>query len=119
MTEIPNPYEQHGEVIGRWGNDRQRLLRNETEEHIWIPGWLREFTDSDLASLICPRPLLVEQGKADGIGWWPQMLQEYEATCEHYRKLGIEDRIEIDCHEGGHEIRMEKSLDFLKKWLQP
>ena len=44
---------------------------------------------------------------------------EYEATCEHYRKLGIEDRIEIDCHEGGHEIRMEKSLDFLKKWLQP
>ena len=89
------------------------------EEHVWIPGWLREFTDSDLASLICPRALLVEQGKADGIAWWPQMLQEYEATCEHYRRLGIEERIEIDCHEGGHEIRMEKSLDFLKKWLQP
>jgi len=89
------------------------------EEHIWVPGWLREFTDSDLASLICPRPLLVEQGKADGIAWWPMMLEEYEETCEHYRKLGIEDRIEIDLHEGGHEIRMEKSLGFLKKWLKP
>ena len=89
------------------------------EEHIWIPGWLREFTDSDLASLICPRPLLVEQGKADGIAWWPMMLEEYEATCEHYRKLGFADRIEIDLHEGGHEIRMERSLDFLKKWLAP
>jgi len=89
------------------------------EEHIWIPGWLREFTDSDLASLICPRPLLVEQGKADGIALWPLMLQEYEETCEHYRKLGLEERIEIDLHEGGHEIRMEKSLEFLKKWLRP
>ena len=88
-------------------------------EHVWIPGWLREFTDSDLACLICPRPLLVEQGKADSIAWWPLMLEEYEATREHYRKLGIGDRIEIDLHEGGHEIRLEKSLAFLKKWLEP
>ena len=87
------------------------------EEHIWIPGWLDEFTDSDLTSLICPRPLLVEQGKADGIGWWPLMLQEFEDARDHYRKLGVEDRIDIDLHEGGHEIRMQKSLDFLKKWL--
>ena len=38
---------------------------------------------------------------------------------EHYRKLGVENRIEIDLHEGGHEIRLEKSLAFLKKWLEP
>ena len=82
-------------------------------------GWLREFSDSDLASLICPRPLLVEQGKADGIAWWPLMMREYEQTCEHYRRLGLEDRLEIDLHEGGHEIRLEKSLDFLRKWLRP
>ena len=31
------------------------------------------FTDSDLVSLICPQPLLVEQGKADGIAWWPMI----------------------------------------------
>ena len=89
------------------------------EEHIWIPGWLREFSDSDLVSLICPRPLLVEQGKADGIGWWPLMLQEYEESCEHYRRLGVGDRIEIDLHEGGHEIVMGRSLEFLKRWLSP
>ena len=87
------------------------------EEHIWIPGWLREFTDSDLVALICPRPLLVQQGKADGIAWWPMLLEEDEASVEHYRKLGIADRIDIDLHEGGHEIRLEKSLDFLTKWL--
>jgi dienelactone hydrolase len=115
-------------VVCAWFNHRRNKMAVDdpryscflsvNEEHIWVPGWLREFTDSDLASLICPRALLVEQGKADGIAWWPMMLQEYEQTREHYQKLGLEDRIEIDLHEGGHEIRMEKSLAFLKKWLQ-
>jgi dienelactone hydrolase len=85
----------------------------------WMKGWLREFTDSDLVSLMCPRPLLIEHGKADAIAWWPMVVEEYEASAEHYRKLGISDRIEIDLHEGGHEIRLEKSLAFLKKWLRP
>ena len=47
------------------------------------------------------------------------MIEEFEEAREHYRKLGIADRIDIDLHEGGHEIRMEKSLDFLRKWLKP
>ena len=116
-------------VVCAWFNHRRNKMAVDdpryscflsvNEEHIWIPGWLREFTDSDLATLICPRPLLIEQGKADGIAWWPMMLEEYEITKDHYRKLGLEDRIDIDLHEGGHEIRLEKSMDFLKKWLQP
>ena len=116
-------------VVCAWFNHRRNKMAVDdpryscflsvNEEHIWIPGWLREFTDSDLASLICPRPLLVEQGKADGIAWWPMVLEEYEETRTHYRKLGIEDRIEIDLHGGGHEIRMERSLAFLKKWIRP
>jgi dienelactone hydrolase len=116
-------------VVCAWFNDRRHKMAVDdpryscflsvNEEHIWIPGWLREFSDSDLACLICPRPLLIEQGKADGIAWWPMMLQEFEETQEHYKNLGLQDRIEIDLHEGGHEIRMEKSLTFLKKWLQP
>jgi dienelactone hydrolase len=85
----------------------------------WMKGWLREFTDSDLVSLICPRPLLIEHGKADAIAWWPMVVEEYEASAAHYRKLGLADRIELDLHEGGHEIRLEKSLAFLKKWLRP
>jgi len=115
-------------IVCAWFNDRRYKMAVDDpryscflsvdEEHIWIPGWLREFSDSDLASLICPRPLLVEQGKADGIGWWPLMLREYEETREHYSRLGLEDRIDIDLHEGGHEIRLEKSLDFLRTWLQ-
>jgi dienelactone hydrolase len=116
-------------VVCAWFNHRRNKMAVDDpryscflsvqEEHVWIPGWLREFTDSDLASLICPRPLLVEQGKADGIAWWPMMLEEFEATAEHYRRLGVPERIELDLHEGGHEIRLGRSLAFLERWLAP
>jgi dienelactone hydrolase len=88
------------------------------EEHAFFRGWLTEFADSDVASLICPRPLLVQTGKADGIAWWPQVIEELDASREHYRKLGMADRVEMDLHDGGHEIRVESGVRFLKKWLR-
>jgi predicted esterase len=96
---------------------RYSCFLSTNEEHIFIPGWLREFTDSDLVSLICPRPVLIETGKADGIAWWPQVMEEFKAATQHYISLGIGERIEMDLHEGGHEIRLVRSLEFLKKWL--
>jgi dienelactone hydrolase len=87
------------------------------EEHVFIPGWLREFADSDLASLICPRPLQIQTGKCDSIAWWPLVLQEYEEAAEHYRRLGLAERIELDLHEGGHEADVEAGISFLRRWL--
>lgn len=86
-------------------------------EHMFLPGWLKEFTDSDLVSLICPRPLMVQTGKADGVSWWPFVLEEFEKSREHYKKLNIEERIEMCLHNGGHEIRFKEGLKFLKRWL--
>jgi len=87
------------------------------EEYVFVPGWLREFSDSDLGSLICPRPLQIQAGKCDGIHWWPMMLEEYEALAEHYRRLGLEERISLDLHEGGHEIDTEAGIAFMRRWL--
>ena len=98
---------------------RYRCFLETREEHAFFRGWLTEFTDSDVASLICPRPLLVQTGKKDGIAWWPQVIEEFEASKQHYRKLGLEDRIEMDLHDGGHEIRVDSGLAFLRKWLKP
>lgn len=47
------------------------------------------------------------------------MLEEYHLAREHYARLGLSESIEIDLHEGGHEIRLDRSLQFLKKWLAP
>jgi hypothetical protein len=98
-------------------DERYSCFLETKEEHAFFRGWLTEFTDSDAASLICPRPLLIQHGKKDGIAWWPQVIEEFEVAKEHYRKLGIEGRIEMDLHEGGHEIRIDSGLAFLKKWL--
>ena len=116
-------------IVTAWFNQRRNKMvmpdpryscfLETKEEHAFFRGWLTEFTDSDVVSLICPRPLLVQTGKKDGIAWWPQVIEEFEASKEHYKKLGIPDRIEMDLHDGGHEIRVESGLPFLKKWLMP
>jgi len=88
-----------------------------SEEHAFIPGWLPEFSDSDLASLICPRPLMVQTGKADGIAWWPFVLEEWQEAKSHYEKLGIGERAELVLHDSGHEVVPSKVVEFFDKWL--
>jgi len=115
-------------VVAGWFNHRRNKMAIPDEryscflvtqeEHAFFQGWLAAFTDSDVASLICPRPLLVQTGKKDGIAWWPMVLEEFEASKGHYDKLGIADRIEIDLRDGGHETHEESGLRFLTKWLK-
>lgn len=127
MFTLPLEERIRAGIVTAWFNHRLRKMvvddprhscfLSTREEHIFIPGWLREFTDSDLISLICPRPLMAQTGKADGIAWWPWVLEEFAAAREHYERLGISERIELDLHEGGHEIRVESGLRFLRQWL--
>jgi dienelactone hydrolase len=87
------------------------------EDHAFFTGWLSEFTDHDLVSLICPRPLLIQHGKLDKIAWWPQVQEEFDIAKTHYEKLNIADRIQIDMHEGGHEAIIKSGVSFMTKWL--
>jgi dienelactone hydrolase len=87
------------------------------EDHAFFTGWLTEFSDHDLVSLICPRPLLIQHGKKDRIAWWPQVLEEFDLARSHYEKLGIADRIQIDLHEGQHEAIVKSGIEFLTRWL--
>jgi len=115
-------------VVAGWFNHRRNKMvipdkryscfLETKEEHAFFDGWLTAYTDSDVASLICPRPLLIQTGKKDGIAWWPMVMEEFEAAQEHYRKLGIADRIEMDLRDGGHETHVESGLRFLTKWLK-
>jgi len=88
------------------------------EEHIWIPGWFAGgFGDAELAGLTCPRAMQIQQGRADGIGWWPLQHEEFKRARTYYEKLGMEDRIEYADHNGGHEILVDDGIKFLKKHL--
>jgi hypothetical protein len=45
------------------------------------------------------------------------VVEEFEASREHYQKLGIAERMEMDLHDGGHEARVESGVRFLTRWL--
>jgi hypothetical protein len=47
------------------------------------------------------------------------VVEEFQAAKEHYEKLGIADRIEMDLKDCGHEAHIESGLRFLTKWLKP
>jgi hypothetical protein len=113
--------------VAAWFNERRNKMAipdpryscflDTKEEHAFFRGWLIEFSDADAASLICPRPLLIQTGKQDKIAHWPQVVEEFEAAREHYKKLGIGERMEMDLHEGGHEARVASGIRFLRRWL--
>lgn len=88
------------------------------EEHIWIPGWFSGgFSDAEMLAMSCPRPVQIQQGRADGIGWWPLQHEEFQLARKYHETLNIADRIEYADHQGGHEILVDEGLSFLKKWL--
>lgn len=116
-------------VVSAWFNQRRNKMvipddryvsfLVTQEDHAFFTGWLTEFTDHDVVSLICPRPLLIQHGKKDEIAWWPQVIEEFNIARTHYEKLGIEERIQIDMHDGGHEAIIESGVKFMTKWLNP
>jgi hypothetical protein len=116
-------------VVSAWFNHRRNKMvipderyscfLETTEEHAFFSGWLTEFSDHDVVSLICPRPLLIHHGKADRIAWWPQVIEEFNIARTHYEKLNIPERIGIEIHEGGHDAVVESGVNFMVKWLSP
>jgi len=114
-------------VVSGWFNERRNKMVvpdkryssfAPAEEHAFFNGWLTQFTDYDLVSLICPNPLLIQHGKKDGIAYWPQVIEEFDKSKIHYNKLSIGDRIELDMHEGGHEAIILSGIKFMNKWLK-
>lgn len=87
------------------------------EGYIFIPGWLREFSDAELLALYCPRPVQVQTGKCDAIAWWPMVVEEFERAKAYYEKLGVGDRCELCLTPGGHEIVYDAGVEFVRKWL--
>jgi len=96
---------------------RYSCFLDTSEYHAFIPGWLPEFSDSDLVSLICPRPFMAQVGKADAIAWWPYVLEEWAAAKAHYEKLGIGERAELVLHDAGHEFMPTPMAEFFRRWL--
>jgi dienelactone hydrolase len=116
-------------VVSGWFNERLTKMVTPdprfvsfmatNEDHAFFKGWLSEFSDYDVVSLICPRPLLIQHGKKDNIAHWPLVAEEFDRAKVHYQKLNIPERMELTMHEGGHEAIIETGVKFMNRWLSP
>ena len=77
------------------------------------------FDEVDVVSLICPRPVLVEQGRADRVVHWEMSRRAFGRVKETYTKLGLGDRAEYALFEGPHEINGKQAFAFFERWLKP
>ncbi len=89
-----------------------------SEDDKFIPRLLNEFSDGDLASLICPRPLFIESGTQDKVCWIEDVRKEFATAREHYERLGLGDRIQLGVFDGGHLFQGVESFAFLDQWLK-
>ena len=86
-------------VVSAYFNERTRKLNTESEhyrayvttdeQHQYYLGQLLEFSDADLGSLICPRPLFIEQGTQDRAVYYREAEVEFAHLHTHYVQLGL------------------------------
>ncbi len=76
------------------------------------------FNYAEMATLIAPRPFMVERGHFDGVAADEWVGYEFAKIRHLYQaKLGIGDRCEIEWFVGPHKINGKGTFDFLQKHL--
>lgn len=83
----------------------------------YVPGLLQDGEMYDIASLLAPRPLLVEAGTQDPIFPIAAVRASYAQVQHSYALLGAEERLDADFFEGDHQISGAKAYDWLWRWL--
>jgi len=76
------------------------------------------FNYFEMASLMAPRPFMVERGHSDGVGIDEYVAWEYAKVRRFYAHLGIADRTEIEFFNGPHMIHGVGTYRFLHHWLR-
>jgi dienelactone hydrolase len=75
------------------------------------------FNHSELASLMTPRPFMVERGHNDGVSLDSWVGYEYAKVRRHYDLLGLHERTRIEYFNGPHTIHGVGTFDFLHRFL--
>jgi dienelactone hydrolase len=75
------------------------------------------FNHSEMASLMTPRPFMVERGHDDGVSLDSWVAYEYAKVRRHYDLLGLSDRTKIEYFKGPHTIHGVGTFEFLYRFL--
>jgi cephalosporin-C deacetylase-like acetyl esterase len=91
------------------------VFTQEYEIFEWNMGHVANY--AELASLMTPRPFMVERGHDDGVAPDEWVAWEFAKVKRHYDKLGIGDRTEMEVFNGPHTINGKGTFDFLHRHL--
>jgi hypothetical protein len=72
----------------------------------------------ELATLIFPRPFMVERGHKDGVSWDEWVAYEYAKVFRFYSQMGLRERTSIAYFDGPHAIHGVETFAFLKRHLR-
>ena len=72
---------------------------------------------AELATLMAPRPFMVERGHSDGVAPDEWVAYEFAKVRRFYNRLGLGDKTEIEFFDGPHEIHGKGTFEFLRKHL--
>lgn len=91
-------------------NDRHRYA---WEDWVWT-GAARRFLDSEVARMVCPRPLFLEAGATDEVFAVAGFGQPAAEVREAYIRIGLPENCHTRIHPGGHEYDPDgRAEDFL------
>ncbi|MCA9111037.1 MAG: hypothetical protein KDA52_13885, partial [Planctomycetaceae bacterium] len=91
------------------------VFTREYEMYEWNMGHLAGY--AELATLMAPRPFMVERGHNDGVAPDEWVAWEFAKVRRHYDQLGIGDRTEIEFFDGPHTIHGDGTFAFLQRHL--
>ena len=83
------------------------------------PDWIfdgvgEKFLDAEIASLVAPRPLFIEEGDGDEFFKIEPFLSECRRTEPFYKAAGAEDKLRYRVFSGGHQFADDdEGIDFL------
>ncbi len=75
------------------------------------------FSYAEMAYLMVPRPFMVERGHHDLVAPDNWVASEFAKVRLVYDQLGIPEKTAITFFQGGHTMRGEETLEFLRKHL--
>ena len=88
------------------------------------PDWIfdgvgEKFLDAEIAALIAPRPLFIEEGNEDEFFKEEPFLSECRRTKPFFKAAGAEDKLVYRVFKGGHQYAEDDDgVDFLMKNLK-
>ncbi len=91
------------------------VFTREYEMFEWNMGHVAGY--AELATLMTPRPFMVERGHNDGVAPDEWVAWEFAKVRRHYVQLGLGDRAEIEFFSGPHTINGEGTFAFLHRHL--